>query len=417
MQSSTTSRKGQDARAKLICALWYANLGWAVFPVHSVVEGVCTCRKGRDCGDPGKHPRTRHGFKDATKDAAKIRRWWKQWPDANVGIATGSESGLVVIDVDPEKGGGESLRLAQERRGTLPAGPISKTGGGGRHLLFAHPGDRVPSRIGLAAGLDVRGDGGYIIAPRSDHETGNRYEWEVFPKAVPLPEIPRGWLDWIRNSGCSTECTGKPRNSQEIPPEARAYVFGAHSTSEAIEQAVQATLPTRPGQRHGKIFQLVRRLLAIEALEEKPAREHQWIIEEWHRRAHPHTSGKHPFDDYLFDFHYAWAEAKHPWGVEPVQLIAEKVRAGSLPGVANDYDDERLRQLVGVCRELQRYHGDSPFFLDTHTAAKVIGVHPTQAWRWMFGPLRADKVIDLVSKGNHREHKASEWRYLHPLDE
>jgi len=100
-----------------------------------------------------------------------------------------------------------------------------------------------------------------------------------------------------------------------------------------------------------------------------------------------------------------------------VQLIAEKVRAGSLPAVANDYDDERLQQLVGVCRELQKYHGDEPFFLDTHTAAEVVGVHPTQAWRWMFGPLRADKVIRLVCKGNRREHRASEWRYLRPLDE
>jgi len=417
MQCSTTNRKGQDARAKLTSALWYANLGWPVFPVHSVVEGVCTCRDGRDCGDPGKHPRTRHGFKDATTDPTKIKRWWRQWPDANVGIATGSESGLVVIDVDPDKGGDESLRLAQDRLGILPEGPISKTGGGGRHLLLAHPGGRVPNRIGLADGLDVRGDGGYIVAPRSAHESGNRYEWEVLPTAVPLPDIPLPWLDWILGSRCSTECTGKPKNAHEIPPPGSAHFSGAHSTTKAIEKAIDATLPKRPGQRHGKIFQLVRRLLAIAGLPERPAREHQWIIEEWHRRAHPQTSGKHSFDDYLFDFQYAWAEAKHPWGVEPVQLIAEKVRAGSLPAVANDYDDERLQQLVGVCRELQKYHGDEPFFLDTHTAAEVVGVHPTQAWRWMFGPLRADKVIRLVCKGNRREHRASEWRYLRPLDE
>ena len=83
-------------------ALAYVRMGWAVFPLHSVRDGKCTCKKPQ-CKDQGKHPRTHHGFKDASKDPEQIKSWWKQWPDANVGVRTGSESGIWVLDVDKDE--------------------------------------------------------------------------------------------------------------------------------------------------------------------------------------------------------------------------------------------------------------------------------------------------------------------------
>ncbi len=82
----------------LRAALSYADRGLRVFPIFEVdAEGRCAC--GKDCGrDAGKHPRTPHGFKDATTDTAQITAWWSRWPKANIGIATGD--GIAVVDVD-----------------------------------------------------------------------------------------------------------------------------------------------------------------------------------------------------------------------------------------------------------------------------------------------------------------------------
>jgi hypothetical protein len=82
----------------LDAALAYAQRGWAVLPLHTVRNGQCSCGN-TTCSSPGKHPHTTHGVKDATTDKATIEQWWSQWPEANIGIATGAISRLVVLDV------------------------------------------------------------------------------------------------------------------------------------------------------------------------------------------------------------------------------------------------------------------------------------------------------------------------------
>ncbi|PYX67820.1 MAG: hypothetical protein DMG72_24450 [Acidobacteria bacterium] len=85
-------------------ALDYVRRSWPVFPLHSIAaNGRCTCN-GPDCSSPGKLARTKDGCKDATIDPETIRRWWTQCPDANIGVATGTPSGLVVLDIDGEGG-------------------------------------------------------------------------------------------------------------------------------------------------------------------------------------------------------------------------------------------------------------------------------------------------------------------------
>ena len=165
----------------LDAALRYADYGWPVFPCHSTRSGVCCCRKGAECRHAAKHPHTRHGLKDATIDLRQIRKWWSKWPDANVAVATGQDRDLVVFDVDQVPGGHSSLESVLQRLGNLPDHPIARTGGGGNHRLFKHPGGRVASRQAVADGIDVRADGGYIIAPPSRHVRGNPYELQIDP--------------------------------------------------------------------------------------------------------------------------------------------------------------------------------------------------------------------------------------------
>ncbi len=182
------------ARRPIDAALVYAHRGWPVLPCHSPARGVgsCTCCRS-ECSSPGKHPRVARGLGSATTDAAIVRRWWGMWPRANVAIRTGAASGLVVLDIDPDHGGEETLSRVLEEHGDLPMGRAIRTGSGGRHLYFRHPGGTVKNDAGhrLGPGVDIRGDGGYVVAPPSRHASGKQYV--VAARGDCLPELP-GWL-------------------------------------------------------------------------------------------------------------------------------------------------------------------------------------------------------------------------------
>jgi hypothetical protein len=186
-----------DVGLSSTAALQFIASGWPVLPVHAIREGRCTCGK-LDCASPGKHPfgaLVPRGLKEGSTDEATIRRWWTHQPGANVGVLTGAPSGLVVLDVDPRHGGDERLAELERQHGPLPRTIEAATGGGGRHLFFVHPGRRVPSRP-IAPGLDVKGDGGYVVAPPS--ETTGPYSW-----TVPADEVePTPAPEWLLNLIC-----------------------------------------------------------------------------------------------------------------------------------------------------------------------------------------------------------------------
>src|SRR5262245_23651589 len=115
--------------ALLDAALSYAARGWRVFPCHTPTKDGCSCRQA--CSRTGKHPRTKNGLKDATTDTATIQRWWQQWPQANIAIATGAVSGLVVLDEDTYKGGDQSRIDLERSYGPFPETVQQLTGGGG----------------------------------------------------------------------------------------------------------------------------------------------------------------------------------------------------------------------------------------------------------------------------------------------
>jgi putative DNA primase/helicase len=178
----------------LEAALSYAARGWHVFPCHTATPDGCSCR--RDCGRIGKHPRTQHGLKDATTDEATIHHWWRMWPQANIGVATGAVSGLVVLDEDTYKGGDQSRIDLERSYSPLPETVQQLTGGGGVQYFFGHPGTPVKNGVEtLGVGLDIRGDGGYIIGPPSLHASGKQYAWELsyHLDETPLAPMP-AWL-------------------------------------------------------------------------------------------------------------------------------------------------------------------------------------------------------------------------------
>ena len=168
----------------------YAKLGLSVVPVHGIVAGVCTC--GKDCGkNAGKHPiarLVRRGVKDASTCPETVDGWWREWPAANVAIACGSVSEIVVVDSDGEAGVAEL-----ERRG-YPATWTARSGSGWLHAYLRYPGHRVGNRKLPGIG-DLRADGGYVVAPPSRHRSGGRYEWlaGLSPWEVGLAPAP-AWV-------------------------------------------------------------------------------------------------------------------------------------------------------------------------------------------------------------------------------
>jgi len=171
-------------------ALAYAERGWPVFPVHTPLDGKCSCGDPK-CERIGKHPRIATGRNGATVDSDTIRRWWNQWPDANIGIATGIESGLLVLDIDD----------TDAETGDLPDTIETITGSGGRHVIYQRPdasdGTKYRTRVRFRPGLDTRADGGYIIAPPSLHASGRRYEWEASSDPLELGLAPASPPEWL----------------------------------------------------------------------------------------------------------------------------------------------------------------------------------------------------------------------------
>jgi len=176
----------------------YAARGWQVLPLHSPAGADrCSCRKP-DCPSPGKHPVTHRGSKDSTICSEQIASWWTDYPYANLGVATGEASGLLVLDIDPGHGGNHGLRALEAEFGALPLTLTVETGGGGQHYYFKHPGGEAKNRTNLAGnqGLDVRGDGGYVVAPPSLHRSGQTYRF-VEP-AVALADPPAWLVELVR---------------------------------------------------------------------------------------------------------------------------------------------------------------------------------------------------------------------------
>ena len=184
----------------MLAALKYARLGWPVLPLA-----------------PGKkNPATNHGVKDVTKLETKIRKWFTNHLDRGVGIACGEASGLVVIDVDPRNGGEDTLDDLIAKLGELPYTATQLTAGGGFHLLFRYPGARCRGKLG--AGVDIKSEGGYIVAHPSTIND-RPYEWKASGDPLDgarVAELPEAWRDAILATK-TTESAVAPRNDRQEP--------------------------------------------------------------------------------------------------------------------------------------------------------------------------------------------------------
>ena len=248
----------------------FTESGYSVLPLFSVVKSdkwICLCDKGTACASPGKHPMTRKGVKSATPftDVARreFRRAYRTYndpPDINVGIATGNTNGsrnLVVLDIDPRNGGLDSVRAIEERFGFtgMLIHPTVYTGGGGYHVYFRatdqpltqldehDPIFRSRSNLAGYRGIDLKADGGYVVAPPSTHASGLQYTWNEphTPNSVPL---------------------------------VRELTLVPHFLRELSAEDCQATTQSAPYEDVPVNMAVVRELLSIKAIQRRYARYH-----------------------------------------------------------------------------------------------------------------------------------------------
>ena len=178
----------------------YSQKGWQSFP----------------CRPKDKTPLVKWADVATTEDNMLVG-WWDNFPDANIGIACGKRSGIVVLDIDAGHGGYESLTALLNKYGPLPKTPVSKTGSGGEHIFFKHPGIEIRNSASkLGKGLDIRGDGGYVVAPPSLHPNGNIYEWVVRPSQVELSDMPEWMIELLKENRPEPKETGGTAQQEVI---------------------------------------------------------------------------------------------------------------------------------------------------------------------------------------------------------
>lgn len=169
----------------LAAALDYARRGFRVFP--------CLAGDKKPDGVLASE-----GLHNATTSEFTIRAWWGARPNANIGIATGPRSGILVVDVDAVTDGLTTLRSLEDTHGVLPPTPYLRTGRGGQHFWFSYPkvGRYGNSAKRLGAGIDIRGDGGYVVVPPS--LTEGAYEWLLPPDDTTIADAPEWLLEMLR---------------------------------------------------------------------------------------------------------------------------------------------------------------------------------------------------------------------------
>lgn len=175
-QSDTFEALSLNSMSNLSFALEYSAFGWFVFPCKA-----------------DKSPMIQHGFHAASRDPVVIRGWWERYPKALIGGACG-KSNIVVFDLDVKNGpnGIEAFEeLCRKNRIDTTGALVSLSPSGGKHIIFSHDHSIAPIKCTasqVAQGIDVRGDGGYIILPPS-RSTNGKYEkfgdWSSAPIELP----------------------------------------------------------------------------------------------------------------------------------------------------------------------------------------------------------------------------------------
>lgn len=347
---------------------YFSQFGWTVVPVD------------------GKRPLTTWSrYKGGIDEKALRALKWKK--ATGVALLLGQPShGVRVRDFDRV---GAYQAWAQEQPDWASQLPTSRTARG-YHVFFQAD---IPDEVTSYADGELRAGNGIVVLPPSAHPDGGSYSWVRRP-TDPVPRV----TDVLAAGLYGTRSSAPGREAVHVPRDVHA--------------AILKTLPTDVGQRHGKIFEFVRRLKAVEGLDTSSAALDAYIAA-WHQAALPNIGTK-DFDTSEFDFLHAWENVQTPLHDNAFLELARQSLNQPLPA----WTQARLlslqaKRLAGVCALIQSQRNDSSFFLSVRMAGEILGVSHELA-NQLFNCLKNEGALELVKKGDHKTRKASEWRYRVP---
>ena len=427
-------------------ALNYWHRGWSIFPVHSKSKKAAVRWK-------------KLGTERASE--AQIEDWFQD-ESRGIGVIFGACSGnLVCRDFDDIDVYHQWTEKHPELARKLPTVDTAR----GRHVYATaspeHTADlraliMKPDATGpiIVAGGELRIGACYTVLPPSIHNTGHEYRWLISLPDKPLPELDLISSDFFmpvqkpkptskQSSGIPPSCPPKGRRdfptttalgenpcnrehrdyreeqSLQTNTEAMSSDSGSKQKqentkitrrAEAIELAIADSIPEGPGKRHRQVFELARGLKAIPELSDANPQELKKYVRQWHKRSFERINTK-PFEETWIDFLKGWPKVRFPKGEEPMVEMFQRASCAELPEVATEYDQQALKLLVALCRELQRSAGERQFFLSCRTAGRLLGVDHTTANRWLF-LLTSDGVLKKVTPGERGKRIAARYRYL-----
>lgn len=339
-------------------ALDYAARGWWVFPLA-----------------PGsKEPfKESHGFKDATTDPDIINGWWAETPDANVGIATGQRSGFFVLDADTHKDS-DCLRKLEKQRGNLPQTYTIQTAHGGRHYYFRLASTQTirNSQGKLGRFLDVRGDGGYVVAPPSVVD-GSPYKQVIASQPATAPAWLVGLL--ISPTGQRDIATEKQKPSMVLCPSPSLCI-----SVRSVEDAVRLSLPDSEHQNDRCLLTLARALISGFDMAQKVVAFDHWYEQ---TRARGLLRQGQTRDHYLAKFLHAVKSAKFPLGQGPLDKAWALACSEPFPPEAALFETIEAKRIVALCFQLHRLSKGMPWPLACRVLARLTGIAHTTAATWL----------------------------------
>lgn len=379
-----------EANILLKMAQGYLRRGWSVIPVNDKIAAVKW--KDLQCRLP-------------TTD--EIHAWFGGGEHSGLAVILGSVSGgLACRDFDKE---GSYEQWAAQHPELARSLPTAKTPRG-YHVYFTAD---VSKTLKFDDG-ELRGAGGYCCLPPMTRSDGGVYEWLIPPEAN-IPAIDPNEAGFIPSERIETEVDRskqREQSSQSKPSKTSKASAIDMCVQEKVDEAIRATLPTGPGQRNRKIFDYARRLRGIPELSEMAPASLKPQVRQWHQAALSVIDTKE-FEETWADFIIACGRITTAHDPELLRNALAEARNHPAPDV--DYECSEARDLVGLCRELQRRQGDGPFFLSCRKAGEVLGIDYHKANRWLI-MLVADGWIELVARGGGQAapRKAARYRYLGP---
>lgn len=403
----------------LSAALAYLERGWSIIPIST------------DDKRPARRWKT---YQSKPPTTSTLQAWFGNGSMFGIGVIFGDVSrGLASRDFDGMTGYERWAHDFPELAGSLPTVETRR----GRHVYFRAAPDRITAlrtRLGKAdsrgaipfADGELRcGCGCYSVLPPSRHPSGVTYRWIVPLPAGELPVIDPLTAGFVPSCGVETESAERTETTEiaeTTERTERTEESGRNKTSVCVlketnpqewpvdvHQAIQQTLPKGPGQRHRAVFAFARALKGIPFLCDADALTLEPYLRQWHHLALP-TISTQPFEESLIDFLRAWPRVKFPAGAEPMRAVLARAAAAEPPIAAKQFEQPQLWLLVSLCRELQAAVGDAPFFLASRTAANLLEVPPTQAWRWLF-LLEQKGVLHVTERGSRATNRATRYRY------